>query len=549
MGLSDTQSFCPGFHMCQPIVADWMNRMPLRKKVVDNRRSRPSSVSGGRTMAFMGNVLSSLLLQVVSIVVGFVVPHALIGTYGSGLNGLVTSLTQFVSYVQLVEAGISSAAVFQLYAPLARQDTAGASRVVSAARVFYYKSGVAFTALMLALACLYPVFIQVEGVSSVGVFILTLALGATGFLDFFTLAKYRVLLTATQRNWVIQLATIAYKVLYTAVVLVGTFSGASIVALFVVAILPIAVRTAILVVYAKRNYPDIDFSADARGLKLDQRWDAFFLQVLGAVQSGAPTIVATFVLGDLSLVSVFSVYMLVANGLQNAISSFSQGTQASFGDVIARGQRETLKRSFREFQAMAYGVSGVACGVGIALIVPFVQLYTADIADVNYVYPLVGALCMVNVLLYHLKTPQGLLVISAGLYRETRLQTATQTAILLVGAIVLGVLFGMPGILAGMILSNLYRDIDLMYFIPSKLTGTAPAETLKLMLLAVAVCALIAVPYLVVLPPCNGWGVWAISALVLALWGGLLTVALYRVFAREQFSGLIARARRLAARR
>ncbi|MBM6777644.1 hypothetical protein H7U34_10240 [Collinsella tanakaei] len=476
-------------------------------------------------------------------------PHALIGTYGSGVNGLVTSLTQFVSYVQLVEAGISSAAVFQLYSPIARGDSDGASRVVSAARTFYYKSGAAFTALMLALACLYPVFVQVEGISTPGVFVLVFALGATGFLDFFTLAKYRVLLTATQHNWVIQLATIAYKVLYTAVVLAGTFAGVSVVGLFVIAVLPIVVRTAILVAYAKRSYPEIDFTADAKGLKLDQRWDAFFLQVLGAVQSGAPTIIATFVLGDLSLVSVFSVYMLVANGLQNAINSLSQGTQASFGDVIARGETETLRRSFREFQAITYGVTGVACGVGMALIVPFVRLYTADIADVNYVYPLVGVLCMVNVLLYHLKTPQGLLVIAAGKYRDTRLQTSLQTVILLIGSIALGWAFGMPGILAGMILSNLYRDVDLMFYIPRKVTGTAPGETLKFMMLAVAVCALVTVPYHVIQPPCAGWGAWALSALALAFWGGLLTVALYCAFTREQLSGLFRRAKCLVGSR
>lgn len=498
-----------------------------------------------RSAAFMGNTLSSLLLQAVNIVVGFIVPHALIGEYGSGLNGLVTSLTQFVGYIQLVEAGISSAAVFQLYEPLAKGDIEGASRVVSAARTFYYKSGGAFTALMLVLACLYPVFVQVNGIDPAGVFVLVLALGATGFLDFFTLAKYRVLLTATQHNWVIQLASIVYKLLYTAVVLTGTLLGVSVVSLYVIAILPILARTAILVVYGRRSYPEIDFSADARGLKLDQRWDAFFLQVLGAVQSGAPAIIATFVLGDLSLVSVFSVYMLVANGLQNAINSFSQGTQASFGDVIARGQTETLRKAFREFQALEYGLSGVACGVGMALIVPFVRIYTADIADVNYVYPLVGILCIANVLAYHLKTPQGLLVISAGLYRDTRLQTSLQTAILLVGSICFGLVWGMPGILAGMILSNVYRDVDLMFYIPRKVTGTAPAETLKLMLMAAAVCALVAAPYIAAGPSCAGWADWALHGLLLAIWGGLLTLALYRVFAREQLVGLLSRAKRL----
>lgn len=502
-----------------------------------------------RSGAFLRNVAGSLSLQIINIVVGFIVPHVLIGAYGSSVNGLVTSITQFVSYIQLVEAGISSAAVFQLYSPIAQGDAEGASRVVSAARIFYYKSGAVFTALMLVLACLYPVFVQVESVSSLGVFVLVLALGATGFLDFFTLAKYRVLLTATQHNWVIQLATIVYKMLYVAVVLVGAFAGVSVVALFAIAVLPILIRTALLIFYAKRHYPEINFTIDAKGLKLDQRWDAFFLQVLGAVQSGAPTIIATFVLGDLTLVSVFSIYMLVANGLQTMIGSLSQGTQASFGDVIARGQIEVLQRSFREFQAMAYGLSGVACGVGVALIIPFVSLYTADIADVNYVYPITGILCMINVLFYHLKTPQGLLVIAAGKYHDTRVQTTLQTVILLVGSVAFGIVFGMPGILAGMILSNLYRDIDLMFYIPRKVTMTASSETLKFMVLAIVVSMLVAAPYLALQPPCGGWAVLVISVIVLAIWGCFLTLALYRVFARKQLSGLLSRVKRIMKQR
>lgn len=489
----------------------------------------------------MNNALSSLLLQVVNIVVGFIVPHALIGTYGSDVNGLVTSLTQFVTYIQLVEAGISSAAVFQLYQPLARGDDVETSRIVSAARVFYYKSGGIFTALMLVLACLYPVLVSVEGVSSPGVFVLVLALGATGFLDFFTLAKYRVILTATQRNWVIQLASVVYKVLYTAVVLAGTFLGASVVSLFVIAVVPIVLRTAILIVYARRAFPQIDFSADARGVKLEQRWDAFFLQLLGAVQSGAPTIIATFVLGDLSLVSVFSVYMLVANGLQNAINSLSLGTQASFGDVIARGQINVLQRSFREFQALSYGVSSAACGVGISLITPFVALYTADIADVSYVYPLVGVLCVVNVLLYHLKTPQGLLVIAAGHYRQTRVQTSLQTVILLVCSVGLGLLWGMPGVLVGMCLSNVYRDIDLMFYIPRNVTYTEPRETMKLMGLAIGSCALIAAPYFAFNLECGSWMQWLLQLAALIIWSFVVVLGLYRLFAREQLDGLFSR--------
>ena len=54
----------------------------------------------------MSNTFWSLLLQVVTLAVGFIVPQVIIKVYGSETNGLVSSLTQFVGYISLVEAGI-----------------------------------------------------------------------------------------------------------------------------------------------------------------------------------------------------------------------------------------------------------------------------------------------------------------------------------------------------------------------------------------------------------------------------------------------------------
>lgn len=501
-----------------------------------------------RTSAFASNSLSSLLLQVVNLVVGFAVPYVIIGTYGSEVNGVVASLTQLVVYVQLVEAGISSAAVFQLYLPLAQGDTESVSKIVTTSKKFYYKSGALFLALVLALGAAYPLCVTVDCLDSLSVMILVLALGATGVLDFFMLAKYRVLLTAMQRNWIIQLCSVAYKVLYAIVIIVGASADIPVATLFILAVLPAFVRPLILIPYTRGRCPRVDFSAPTGGMTLPQRWDAFFLQILGAVQGGAPVIVATFVLGDFTQVSIFSIYMLVSNGLQNAINSFSQGTQASFGDVIARRETATLRRSFREFQVLAYGISGLLCGVAFALVNPFVELYTYGITDVDYTYPIVGFLSVLNVLIYHLKSPQGLLVIAAGLYRDTRLQTSLQTIILLVCSIVFGGAWGMPGILVGMCLSNVYRVVDLMFYVPKKVTGTAPSETLRFVLMSVAVCAITAAPFMFISYTCDTWVQWVVAGLLLLLWGAFCAGIVCSLFAREQVSGLLSKARLLLSR-
>lgn len=53
-------------------------------------------------LMFAKNTFWNLVYQLTAIVAGFLVPRAIIGVYGSEVNGLVTSLTQFIGYFALV---------------------------------------------------------------------------------------------------------------------------------------------------------------------------------------------------------------------------------------------------------------------------------------------------------------------------------------------------------------------------------------------------------------------------------------------------------------
>lgn len=498
-----------------------------------------------RSRSFLNNAAWSLALQLVTLGVGFLVPRAIIACYGSSVNGLVASLTQFVSYFSLVEAGISAAAVFALYAPLAKGDGAETSVIVSAAKRFYYHSGWLFVLLVACLAFLYPLVVNCDGVGRVQVAILVAALGAAGVVDFFTLAKYRVLLTASQKNWVVQGASIVYKILYVVIIVFLAYQRFSVEVVYVFAVAPVVVRTAILAIYTRRRFPSIDFHADSRGYHLEQRWDAFILQVLGVVQAGAPILIATFLLNDLALVSVFSVYLLVANGVQNLCAVVTTGTQASFGDAIARGDKTALERAYAEMCTLVGILSTAACATAIVAVDPFMELYVGGIAEVSYVRPALGVLLMVNVFLYHLKTPQGLMVVSAGEYRTSKPYVLVQTLVLLFGAVIGGMLFGLEGIAGGVCLSNMYAALYLVFFVPKRITQTRKRDTLSKMIKAIACFVAIGVPASLIHFGASSWGQWALA---LALWGCVcLTCALlfYLLTDRQDTLALLRRARKV----
>ena len=65
------------------------------------------------------NIITSIILQLIMIVYGFVVPKIIINNFGSDVNGLVSSITQFLAYITLLESGFGPVVKSALYKPIA----------------------------------------------------------------------------------------------------------------------------------------------------------------------------------------------------------------------------------------------------------------------------------------------------------------------------------------------------------------------------------------------------------------------------------------------
>ena len=501
-----------------------------------------------RTKKFMYNSLSTALYQIVVMLVGFVTPRVILQFYGSELNGLVSSINQFITYFSLIEAGIAGAATFSLYKPLAENDHDGVSAIVSATKKFYNQSGMLFVGLVALMAATYPFLVKTEDLSVPAVAILVLALGAKGFLEFFTLAKYRVILTADQKTFVISNASSVYIILQMIIIVVLAMLRVNIVAVYSVAILALWTRSFLLRRYVRRNYPYINYKAKPNVHALDQRWDALFLQVLGAAQTGAPVLLAT-VFTSLTEVSIYSIYNMVFTGINGVLSIFVNGLSSGFGDVIARKETKTLQHSYKDFEFIYYIIITIVYTVAAVMLLPFIRLYTRGITDANYIQPIIALLFVVNGLLYNLKTPQGMLVIAAGMFKETRYRSLAQALIIVVGGAILAPFFGLVGILIASCLSNLYRVIDLLFFVPHRITKLRVWLTLKRMLLSVALCTLL--PPLVGLIPFDqqGFIYWIGQAIVVTILVGGVVVLINYLLDHNQLNFVYTRFKKLLKKR
>ena len=85
------------------------------------------------------NSISSLLLQIVTIISGFIIPRLVLSTFGSEVNGLVSSLNQFLGYITILEGGVSSVILANLYKPLNEKNEKKISSIVKTTQSFFKK--------------------------------------------------------------------------------------------------------------------------------------------------------------------------------------------------------------------------------------------------------------------------------------------------------------------------------------------------------------------------------------------------------------------------
>lgn len=158
------------------------------------------------------NMISSLALQICTIISGFIIPKIILSYFGSDVNGLISSLNQFLSYISLLEGGVTGVVAANLYKPLVIGDNQKLSAVVVTSKKFFNKVGTIFIAYSVCVAVAYPFVFKLNFLY---VFSLTLILSMNLLVQYMFSITLRTLLNADKKVYVVSLTQIVITVLNT----------------------------------------------------------------------------------------------------------------------------------------------------------------------------------------------------------------------------------------------------------------------------------------------------------------------------------------------
>lgn len=460
------------------------------------------------------NTITSIIYQIVVIICGFVLPRAVLSYFGSETNGLVNSITQFLSIVALMDMGVGASIASNLYKPLAERDWDNISNIITAARNFFNKLAIGLIIYVILLCVFYPIASQ-NSFDIWFVVTLIIIISANSFSQFYIGIVDNILLGADQRAYITYISQAVTHLSNTIICVALMKMGFGIHAVKLTTAILYILRPLIVKIYIKKNYC-ITKNVYLKHNPLQQKWNAMGQHISECVLDFTDVMILTL-FSTLTNVSIYSVYNLVVYNIKQFFLSACNGTLALMGNMWAQNEKDELVHFFYIMEYIVNNAVVYIFGCTYILIVPFIKLYTAGINDANYIQPAFAFFICLAHASHCLRLPYFNLIKAVGHYKQTQTCFYISTIINILLSVLLVKKYGLVGVAIGTLVAMIFQTTWLCWYCYKRILNMQFKNSFKYCFMDLAFVALTEVISLHLDFNCiNYWG-WIFSAVKAAL--------------------------------
>lgn len=407
------------------------------------------------------NTVASVVSQITALVCGFVLPRFFLQYFGSEVNGLVNSITQFLGMISFLELGVGAVVQSSLYKPLADADEVQVSRIMVSANKFFRRLAQILLVYVLILIGVYPLIAN-QSFGYLYTSTLIVAISISSFAQYYFGIVDTILLNADQRGYIQCDAQTVTMLINTLVCIFMIKLGCSIQLVKLATSLVYLARPIWLRIFVNRRYR-IDWKARYDEEPIKQKWNGVAQHIAAVVLDGTDTVVLSL-LSSLSNVSVYSVYFMVIKGVKSLFLSMTNGIQSLLGELWAKQRLDELRKTFSWAEWCIHTGTTYVFSCTAVLIVPFVRVYTAGINDANYIQPTFAYLLTLANAVHCLRLPYNIMVLAAGHYKPTQKNYIVAATINVFISVLVVNALGLIGVAIGTLVAMTYQTIWLAIY-------------------------------------------------------------------------------------
>ena len=450
-----------------------------------------------KTKRTIANALAQSMSVIIQSLFALFVTREIIANIGSDYNGITSTATQLLSFLSVIEGGLTLATLVLLYKPFNERNFKLIGKYVSLSKKKYQKIGLIYFLLSCVVSIGYAPFVKTQAGIHITIIILLLSSLSSAFTIFYT-SKYRLLFQVSQSEYIVYITQATCNILmYILEIIIIKNTKSIVLARVCVAFFQILSGICIGII-ARIKFKMISYKEDTSDVEITGTKDVFLSKITGLIFTTAPTLfISTFI--STVVTSVFAVYNSVLSIVQNVINAMLQAPRNALGQLVNSNDKdEKISLIMDEYDYTACFLTSVVSSIFLSLIIPFIRWYTRAIADTNYIDPGIAILLTVNILFQMIHFPSGICIEVSGNFKTLKkIQTIGAVSIIIlstIGALV----FGLYGVLLGKLITSVLLAIMEISYTRKKIIKSGIFTFLKITIpnLLIGIC--ISIPEFVV---------------------------------------------------
>jgi len=406
-----------------------------------------------RTKNAKRNIIAGIMNKIVHLIFPFIIRSVTIQVLGVEYLELGSLFTSILQVLNLAELGFSSAVTYNMYKPLAENDTKTICALLNLYKKIYRIIGTVILGAGLAVLPFLRNLIDGSVPDDINLYILYILFLLNTVSTYFLFAYKSALLSACQRNDIVSnvyTATSLIQFLAQILVLIITKNYY----IFVVVQCATGVLNNLLTAYfAKRKYPKYICAGEiSNNQKKDIKKRVYGLMVYKLCSTTRNSFDSIFIssMVGLTAVAIYSNYYTIMAAVIGVMGVISSSIIPSVGNSIVTESEEKNYRDMNKFNFMYMWVSGWLAICLACLYQPLMKLWMGE----ENMFPF-GIAVLFCVYFYVLKMGDIRAVYSdaKGLWYENRFRTIAESILNIILNAVLGYFFGVPGIIIATLIS------------------------------------------------------------------------------------------------
>lgn len=400
------------------------------------------------------NIYIGILSQIIITLLGFLSRRIFIDSLGTeylGVNGLLTNI---LSMLSLVEAGIGTSIVYNLYKPLADNDREKILALVQLYKKLYI--GLSLIILMLS-SLLYPFLGHLVGTDTEIKY-----LGVVYFIFVFrNIVSYLnahkwSLINADQKGFILSKVNLIFDIISTIVKIAMILITNSYVLYLVVDLIIFIVQNLYNGYVVNKLYPYIkekrkyNIEIDIKNNLITNVKALFWHNVGRYIVFGTDNILISIFV-NIYTVGLYSNYTMIMNQLSAIVNTILSGINASIGNLVATESKDKNYEIFKVVYFVNFWIYSFSCIFLYNLLEPFIKWWIGE----GY---LLGRgtfiVILVNFYIAGLRTSIGTFKEKAGIFKEDQYIPIFESIVNLVASILLANKLGLVGVFLGTTIST-----------------------------------------------------------------------------------------------